>query len=181
MPDVIEAATSGRAKCRGCQGKIEKDVLRYGEAVPNAFREGEALHWYHLRCGAEKRPESFAKALAESTVEIEERAELEHIAAVGIAHPRLSRFTRLERATSGRARCQACHEVIEKDALRLVLERVEDGMVSGSGFVHPACALAYAGATDSVSERMRRASAGMSDDDFVEMDRQLAAPRTPTS
>jgi hypothetical protein len=178
MPDVIEPATSGRAKCRGCQGKIDKDVLRYGEAVPNAFGEGEALHWYHLRCGAEKRPESFAKALAESTVDIENRADLERVTAVGIAHPRLSRFARLERASSGRAKCQSCHEVIEKGALRLVLERVEDGMVSGSGFVHVACALAYAGATDSLSERMRRGSAGMSDDDFAEMDQQLAAPRT---
>jgi hypothetical protein len=180
MPDVIEPASSGRAKCRGCQGKIEKDVLRYGEAVPNAFGEGEALHWYHLRCGAEKRPESFIKALAESTVDIAERSELERVAAVGIAHPRLSRFARLERASSGRARCQACHEVIEKGALRLVLERVEEGMVSGSGFVHVDCALAYAGSTDSLSERMQRSSAGMSEDDFVEMDRQFAAPRTPT-
>jgi hypothetical protein len=178
MPDVIEPATSARAKCRGCQGKIEKDVLRYGEAVPNPFGDGEAVHWYHLRCGAEKRPESFAKALTESTIEIDERAELERVAATGIEHPRLSRFARLERATSGRARCQACHEVIEKGALRLVLERIEDGMVSGSGFVHVACALTYAGSTDGLSERMRRASAGVPEADFIEMDGELAAPRT---
>ena len=74
----------------------------------------------------------------------------------------------------------ACALLLAQFARAEWVERVEDGMVSGSGFVHPACALAYAGATDSVSERMRRASAGMSDDDFVEMDRQLGEPRTPT-
>ena len=120
----------------------------------------------------------FAKALAESTVETPERAELERIAAVGIEHPRLARFARLERASSGRAKCQACHQVIEKDALRLVLERIEDGMVSGSGFVHVSCALAYAGATDGLVERMRRASADVPDADFAEMDRELATPRS---
>ena len=174
MPDVIETATSGRAKCRGCQGKIDKDTLRYGEAVPNAFGEGEALHWFHLQCGAERRPESFKKALSESTTDVPERAELERVADVGIAHPRLTRFARLERASSGRARCQACREVIEKDALRLQLERVEDGMVNPSGFVHVGCAREYAGTTEGLAARMRRASPQLEAADFEEMDAALA-------
>ncbi len=173
MPDVIEAAPSGRAKCRACQAKIDKGALRYGEAVPNPFGEGEALHWYHLRCGAEKRPESFAKALAENEQEIPERGLLAKIAAVGIDHPKLARLTRLERASSGRARCQGCHELIEKGALRLVLERIEDGMTSGAGFVHVACCKEYAGSTEGVAERMRRTSQDLSEEDFAELDRLL--------
>ena len=57
MGDVIEPAPSGRSKCRGCQRKIDKGELRYGEAVPNAFGAGDALHWYHPRCGAERLSE----------------------------------------------------------------------------------------------------------------------------
>lgn len=173
MPDVIETAASGRSKCRGCQSKIDKGTLRYGDAVPNPFGDGEAMHWYHLQCGAEKRPESFAKALAECELEIPERARLTKTAELGTLHPRLSRIARLERAPSGRARCQACHELIEKDALRLVLERIEDGMMSGAGFVHVACCKEYAGTTEGVAERMRRVSPQLADADFVELDGQL--------
>jgi len=37
MPHVIEPATSARAKCRGCDLKIDKGELRFGERQPNAF------------------------------------------------------------------------------------------------------------------------------------------------
>ena len=77
MDDVIETASSGRSKCRGCQQKIQKGELRYGEAVPNPFGSGEALHWYHLSCGAERRSESFLGALRAHMEELPEKAELE--------------------------------------------------------------------------------------------------------
>ena len=50
MPHVLERATTGRAKCRGCGSAIAKDTVRVGDAVPNLFadKEGaEAMHWYH--------------------------------------------------------------------------------------------------------------------------------------
>jgi hypothetical protein len=48
--------------------------------------------------------------------------------------------------------------LIEKGALRFVLERIEDGMVAGAGFVHVGCAHAYAGAVDGILERVRGVS-----------------------
>jgi hypothetical protein len=39
MPHVIEHAASGRAKCRGCDAKIDKDELRFGLFDPDFWRE----------------------------------------------------------------------------------------------------------------------------------------------
>ena len=64
MPHTIEPAASARAKCRGCGEKIAAGDLRFGESLPNPFAEGETHHWYHLECGAMKRPEPFLEALA---------------------------------------------------------------------------------------------------------------------
>src|SRR6478736_6926755 len=71
MPHVIEPATSARAKCRGCDQKIDKGELRFGERQPNAFGEGEMTLWFHVPCAAFKRPEPFlelARASAEPAV-----------------------------------------------------------------------------------------------------------------
>lgn len=142
---------------------ISKGALRLGEEVPNAFGEGEAKHWYHLKCGALRRPEPFLEAIesvpGELGAELEgERAQLVSIAESGRDFYRLSRFVKAQEAPSGRARCQGCRELIEKGALRFVLERIEDGMVSGAGFVHIGCAHAYAGAVDGIMERVRSTS-----------------------
>jgi hypothetical protein len=59
MPHVIEHATSGRAKCRGCGGRIDKDALRFGENRPNAYGDGEMTLWFHVPCAAYKRQEPF--------------------------------------------------------------------------------------------------------------------------
>ena len=63
---VIEPATSGRAKCRGCSQPIAKGELRFGERMPNPYGDGEMTLWFHLPCGAYKRPEPLLEAL-EST------------------------------------------------------------------------------------------------------------------
>lgn len=164
MPHEIQRAASGRAKCRACKLPITKDTLRLGEEVPNPFGEGEAKHWYHLRCGALRRPEAFLDALdalpdeLSSEVSEGEKSSLSAIAVSGKEHYRLSRFVQVHAAPSGRARCQGCRELIEKGALRFVLERIEDGMVAGAGFVHIGCAHAYAGAIDGILERVRGVS-----------------------
>ena len=51
MPHVIEAAPTGRAKCRGCGRAIARGELRFGERLPNAYGEGIALHADHLTGG----------------------------------------------------------------------------------------------------------------------------------
>ena len=63
MAHVIEPASTGRAKCRGCGGKIAASELRFGERLPSPFAEGETTQWFHLDCGAFKRPEPFLEAL----------------------------------------------------------------------------------------------------------------------
>ena len=54
---VIEKAPSGRARCRGCGRAIAKGEPRLGERLPNPFAEERLMTlWFHLRCGAFKRP-----------------------------------------------------------------------------------------------------------------------------
>ena len=67
MAHTIEPATTGRAKCRGCGEAIPAGMLRFGETVPNAFGEGEATHWFHLDCGAFRRPHPFLEAVESAT------------------------------------------------------------------------------------------------------------------
>jgi hypothetical protein len=46
----IERAKSGRAACRTCGKKIEKDDLRLGE--PSSFEDRITYKWHHLGCAA---------------------------------------------------------------------------------------------------------------------------------
>lgn len=186
MAHELEAAKSGRAKCRACKLSIEKGQVRLGEEVPNPFGDGSAKHWYHLRCGALRRPEAFLEALSginEEAGEVvlqPEREALRALAEPGTIYYRLCRFVKVEEASSGRARCQGCRKLIAKGELRFVLERIEDGMVSGSGFVHVACAHEYAGAVDGVLERVKGLSE-LTDEQWsiVEsaVEKQAALPR----
>ena len=66
MTHVIEPASSGRAKCRGCEQKIAKGELRLGEKLPNPYGEGEMTLWFHPLCGAFKRPEVLLEAMEEA-------------------------------------------------------------------------------------------------------------------
>ena len=165
MGGVIEEAASGRAKCRVCQEKIPKGELRFGEKVPNPFAEGEATYWFHLPCAADYRPEPLLEALEQTEQHIEARAELIAVARQGIERPKLSSIGRAERAPSGRARCRQCRELIEKEDYRLVVERIEDGMLSPGGFIHARCAVARAG-PDGLVERVRRRTKGLTEEEL---------------
>ncbi len=61
---IIELAKSGRAACRTCKGKIEKDSPRVG--VENVFRkdgkEYISYRWHHFDCALSKMPETVAEA-----------------------------------------------------------------------------------------------------------------------
>ena len=159
MPHVIEHASSGRAKCRGCETKIAKDELRFGEKAPNAFGEGEMTLWFHLPCAAYKRPEPFLELLG--GVEAAEIAAdelgvayaLKPAAEFGIAHRRVPRIDKVDRAPTGRARCRNCHKPIEKDSWRIGLVFFEEYRFQPSGFIHAACAEDYFGTTD-IMERV---------------------------
>jgi predicted nucleic acid-binding Zn ribbon protein len=137
---MIESAKSGRASCRVCRKKIEKGELRFGEEAPNAFDPdgGSSYFWHHLACAAQKKPNELKQALAAFTGEIPNRAEID--ALLQAAPPD---FPYAERAPTGRSKCLACGTAIEKDALRVAIEReVDTGafVTKGAGYLHLACA-----------------------------------------
>jgi len=161
----IEPAPTGRAKCRACKKAIGKAELRLGVSVPNAFGAGDALQWFHLICGAERRCAEFVEALDSPPdedapkVEVPNEAELRARAAIGQAHPRWTRVAWAERAATGRAKCRHCREAIEAGSIRIALEFVEEGMINAAGFLHPSCARAYLGTVEYLADRLRRVSA----------------------
>jgi ribosomal protein L37AE/L43A len=184
MLHTLERAATGRAKCRACGEQIAAGQWRLGERLPNPFDEkgGEMTHWFHLPCGAYRRPEPFLEALAAlptTTEPIDDRAELERQAALGVAHHRLSRVGAAERASSGRAACRACRTPIEKDAWRIALVFYEDGRFAPSGFIHVACAPAYLESIDMMA-RLRHFSPSLSEADFAELQAALDAAPPPS-
>jgi hypothetical protein len=158
MSDVIEIAPTGRAKCRRCQQKIDKGELRFGERVPNAFGEGDATHWYHPACAAEKRPEKLIAALDAHDGEIEGATALRELALAGAKNPKLAAIVRAEPAPTARATCQHCRQKIDKGSLRIVIEREADpsGMAS-LGSLHLACGRDYFGG-DGLLDKLLRTS-----------------------
>jgi hypothetical protein len=143
MSHVIEAASSGRSKCRGCGQQIARGELRFGERLPNPFAEGDMTLWFHVACAAYKRPEPLLQTLRETSENVPDRNRVEQIAAESAAHRRLPRIDGAERSPSGQARCRHCREPIERGTWRIRLVYFEEGMFSPGGFVHAACGSAY--------------------------------------
>lgn len=173
MPHRIESATSGRAKCRGCRRTIARGELRFGEALPNPFAEGEATFWYHPRCAAYKRPEPLLATLEQTQQALDDREGLLEAARRGLARPRLPRIDGAERAASGRASCRSCREPIARGEWRLRLVFVEEGRFSPGGFVHLRCRRDYF-ETDDIAERVLHFSPALTADEAAELRRELA-------
>jgi len=166
----MEIAPTGRAKCRGCGQSIAKGERRFGERLPNPFDEegGEMTHWFHLVCAAYRRPVPLLDTLPSVTEPIDRRPELEREAQMGITHRRLPRVNVAERASTGRAVCRACKEMIPKDAWRMSLLYYEDGRFAPSGFIHLTCARTYFETIDFLP-RLKHFSPGLSDADLAEI------------
>jgi hypothetical protein len=176
VPDTIQAAPTGRAKCRGCGNTIAKGDLRFGETGPNSYGDGEATSWFHLACAALMRPEKVMPVLAETTEVLPERDWLEEVARIGVEHHRLARLVRAERASSGRAHCRSCRELIPKGEWRFALQTFEEGRPTPIGTIHASCAEAYFGTAD-VLARARRMTPELSDEDAADLSRALAEQR----
>lgn len=176
MPDSIQAAPSGRAKCRGCGAAIAKGELRFGETGPNAYGEGEATSWFHLRCAALMRPEVFEPVLSTHAGDLPEREWLVETVRRGLLHRRLPRLLRAERASSGRAHCRSCRELIDKGRWRFALQMFEEGRPNAIGTIHVGCAEAYFGTAD-VRDRVRRLNPELSEADWAELDSELSKQR----
>jgi len=170
--DVIEAAKTGRSKCRRCGEIIAKGQLRFGERVENAFGEGLATHWFHIACAAEKRPERLGAAMASCDLELPDRSVLDAIVRSGTENPKLATVKRAERASSGRARCQHCRELIEKGTLRVAVEREEDASVATVSYVHAGCAPEFLG-RHGLMDKLRRTSPALEAPDFSELEQLL--------
>ena len=182
MAHVIEAASSGRAKCRSCDQPIAKGELRFGERQPNAFGEGEMTLWFHLPCAAYSRPEPFLEtqsgapadgtdASSAAAPETVPEAQLEQLAAdarFGIAHRRVPRLHGAERATSGRAHCRSCRELIAKGEWRLPLVFFEDYRFNPGGYLHARCARNYF-ETTAILDRVRHFSPELREAELTEV------------
>lgn len=155
MSHIIEPASSGRAKCRGCKRTIDKGELRFGERLPNPFAEGDMTLWFHVMCAAYRRPEPLQEALttSENRDKLADVDDLTSIIEAGLQHPRLCRISGIELAPSARARCRSCKQAIGRNEWRVSLEFFEEGMFNPSGYVHVACGPDYFG-TRSLIDRI---------------------------
>lgn len=119
------------------------------------------------------RPEKFGPALDASDQAIAEHDWLRQAVSAGLAHDRLPRLLRAERAPSGAARCRKCHELVNKGSWRLALQIFETGRMQPIGTIHVACAGAYFG-TSEILDRIERLTGGLSPADLAELERQVA-------
>ena len=174
MAHSIEPALSGRAKCRGCGKPIAKGELRLGERLPNPFAdEGDMTLWFHLVCGAYKRPEPLLEALGTSEEEVD-REWLTRVAKQGLEHRRLPRVDGVDRAPTGRASCRSCRAKIPKGEWRIRLVYFEEGMFNPSGFIHLGCAREYLDTTD-LLPRLTHFSPEVEAQDQADLEVALAA------
>ena len=165
MSDVIEVAKSGRASCRVCKSKIEKDAWRFGQQVVTQFSAEPGMQWFHLPCAAKKVPLELRAALASFAGDVPDRAALEQTIEASKDTEKPSTLPYADRAPTGRARCLGCNETIEKDALRVAIERAVPTGAFGAksaGYLHPACVAAYVAghpeAGENLSEQIQRNS-----------------------
>lgn len=161
---IIEAARSGRSKCKACRKAIDKDDLRLGVLVEGPFGAGHM--WYHIPCSAKRLFDKLEEAyelkawtLAKVPVDeslmpdlgelskLKEEADKKKADRKELPHAEL--------APSGRAKCKHCDELIEKGAPRVVIGRaVEFGQQVRTTpiNVHPGCVADALQAEDSATE-----------------------------
>jgi hypothetical protein len=164
MAHMIEVSKSGRAKCRTCREPIAKDELRFGEETINAFSDGDMTYmWHHLMCAAKKKPAQLKVALDAYEDEIPDRDEIEKVMKASAGKQKPSTFPYAEKAPTGRSKCLSCDETIEKDTIRVAIEREVDtgGFVRKSpGYLHPACASEFIG-DDELAEKLKENSTNL--------------------
>jgi hypothetical protein len=122
------------------------------------------------------RPEKLEPVLASTTEELPERAWLAETVRVGLEHRRLPRLLRAERASSGRAHCRSCRELIAKGEWRFALQIFEEGRPDTIGTIHASCAEAYFGTAD-VVPRVLRLTPNLSEADVEDLKRALSEQR----
>lgn len=147
----LEVSPSGRATCRTCKTAIAKDVLRFGNSVPDTFSgAGFRLEWHHVACAVTKFPEALGEALTKYEGDVPDRAVLE-AQILKASQPRedgtgsgRGGTPNADHAPTGRAKCTQCEQPIEKGSIRIGVEREAGSSgFAGVSYLHPACASAW--------------------------------------
>lgn len=176
MPHVIEQAKSGRASCKGCSESIAKDTLRLGEEVPNPFSDGQmSFKWYHLQCGAKKKPSALRQALESTDIDIPEKPRLLEIIKESAREEKPTVCPYAEESPSGRAACAQCSEKIEKGAMRIAVQSdFEVGAFARKKYLHPACALDHTGeSAEELMEKIRTNSINLYDSELEAVESEI--------
>ena len=177
MGHMIESAKSGRAKCRGCREKIAKGEPRFGHEVPNDFSDGDMTYrWFHVTCAARKQPIELGKALEDFEGELPDKEDLLAAIEKNKKNVKPGSFPYAERAPSSRSKCIGCEEKIEKEDLRVAVEReIDTGSFtrSGAGYLHVTCALEFTGEDDLLSQ-VTANSTSLTDEDVQVLGKVLA-------
>ena len=186
MAHIVETAKSGRARCRTCGEGILKGDLRFGEEVPNGFSdEGGTTHnWHHLQCAAKKKPSQLRGALEGYPGDIPNRQLIDHLIAENEPKQKPTSFPYAERAASARSHCGECHTLIAKGALRVALQRENDGpSMMGPPtprYYHAACVRSVLpGDLATALAQIRANSRGLTHEDLDELARALGPARAP--
>ncbi|MHA1214982.1 MAG: hypothetical protein ACTSPG_06775 [Candidatus Hodarchaeales archaeon] len=134
----LEPAKSGRAKCRGCQEKINKGEIRVGLPYSFAMKDGreiESYHYYHVNCVPSSKVSSVLEILQETEFIDSEKLEVIRNALESARSQRrqkLSIKTFIEKSPSSRATCKICEDKILKEEFRVIEPfsvELEDGRV----------------------------------------------------
>ena len=156
-PYKLEAAKSGRSKCKTCRRKIAKDSVRFGVLIEGPF--GPGYLWHHLNCAAKKRMEEIEEAWSLDLHKDVKVPTLEKLRKIAETKPKPAAEKRdapwAELAPSDRSKCQECGEGIAKGAGRvIVLRKVEFGsQVRAAPIkVHPQCVADFLAGDESMLE-----------------------------
>ncbi len=173
MGNWIEAAKSGRAKCRKCKQPIAKGELRLGHEFESQF--GESTYWYHLACAAEAKPVELQEAMDSYAGDLPDRADLEKALESAKKSAKPTVFPYAERAPSGRSGCISCGDKIAKEDLRVAVEEeIDTGsfVTKGARYLHAKCAKDYIG-DENLLELLKKHSTSLDDKDLDELAGQL--------
>jgi poly [ADP-ribose] polymerase len=157
-PFCIENARSSRSKCKTCKKAIDKGVARLGILIEGPF--GTGYLWHHLTCAAKRQIDAVEEAYAgDYTAPDVKRPPIEELRKLAEAADEKRKEKQeapyVERASTGRSKCQQCGEPIAEGAFRVVVLRSVEfyGQVrNGPIKVHAECVADALAAENSATE-----------------------------
>ncbi len=157
-PFCIENARSSRSKCKTCKKAIDKGIARLGVLIEGPF--GTGYLWHHLTCAARRQIDAVEEAYAgDYTAPGVNRPPIEELRKLAEAAEEKRKEKQeapyVERASTGRSKCQQCGEPIAEGAFRVVVLRSVEfyGQVrNGPIKVHATCVGAALAAENSATE-----------------------------